>query len=48
MYNIGWAVGWIGNVAVFKEKDGYCLIEWPWGWKRLTVKVADNARDGRI
>ena len=38
MFTIKNAVGWIGNVAVFKEGSGYVLIDWPFGWKRLFVR----------
>lgn len=37
MFNIKDAIGWIANIAVFKSGNGYVLVDWPFGWKRLEV-----------
>ena len=38
MFCIKDAVGWIGNVAVFRSIDGYILIDWSFSYKRMHVK----------
>ena len=38
MFNIKDAVGWIGNVVVFSDyAGGYILVDWPFGWKTMTI-----------
>ena len=37
MFNINDAIGWIGNIAVFKSERGYVLVDWPSGNARMEV-----------
>lgn len=37
MFNVKDIIGWIGNAAVFKTEGGYTLVDWPCGWKQLTI-----------
>ena len=38
MFNIKDAICWIGNIAVFKSENGYVLVDWPFGRKRMEVE----------